>query len=150
MLAEQISAVAPDAMAASDLLDRAGDVTGERVLVLGGGALPVLCGLIRRGAAAAAEFPLNDRGNPDPVELVIVPDVATSGHAAAAIAIARRALLGCGRIVLRPGSGPLARETARLLRLAGFATIRASFGPDGAIVSAERPMFGPTSVRVRA
>ncbi len=132
------------------LLDHAGEVAGAHVLVLGPGSLPVLCGLIRRGAAAAAEAGLAERASVDPAELIVVPRAASLQQAAQAVAIARRALLPCGRIVLRDLSGGLAREIAALLRAAGFVAIRASDDGDGPIITAERPLFGPAMSLARA
>jgi hypothetical protein len=150
MLREHESDDPSIAMPPAALLDAVGDVAGAHVAVLGAGALPVLCGLIRRGAAAAAELALSDRAIADPAEIVVVPRIASGQQAAQAIALARRALLPCGRIVMRDVSGVLERDIAALLRSAGFVGIRTGRDADGAIVSGEWPMFGPVMALARA
>jgi hypothetical protein len=124
------------------LLDAAGCVAGAHVVVLGADALPVLCALIRRGAAAAAEVQLGDRVA-EPAEIAIVPGVTSHAEAARAVASARRALLPCGVVVMRGVDGGLAPEIMSLLRASGFAAIRARPDGDGTVVTAELPMFGP-------
>jgi hypothetical protein len=141
----QITA-SPDAVpprtAGDALLDAAGCVAGAHVVVLGPDALPVLCGLIRRGAAAATESQLGDRVA-EPAEIVIVPGVASPADAARAVDSARRALLPCGVVVIHGADRGLAPEIMSLLQASGFSTIRARPDGDGTVVTAERPMFGP-------
>lgn len=119
-----------------------------------GEALEVMCALIRRGCAAAAEVLLSRRptaGCGDiattdiaPAGIAVVPRLQSPELAAAAVALARRVLEPCGRIVLRDSSETLARHAASLLRNGGFSAIRVRVLPDATLVTAERPFFGPS------
>jgi hypothetical protein len=124
------------------LLDFAGSLEGEHVLVIGG-ALAVMCALIGRGCAAAAEVQLPDRPVVEPADIALVPRLDTLEFAARAVALAQRVLTPCGRIVLRDRSEKLARTAAALLRLNGFSAIRVRVVAGATLVSAERPFFGP-------
>ena len=129
------------------LLDEAGQIEGAHAVVIGERALPVLCALIRRGAAAAAELQATDRSIAEPVELAILPHVASHGTALRAIALAWRSLLPCGRLVMRivPSlheGGVTAQSATALLGRSGFTAIRSRAVDDGFLISADRPLFG--------
>ena len=129
------------------MLDAAAPLESAHAIVVGRGSLEVLCALIGQGCSAATVMAHGGRLPPERAELVLVPLVASLDEAHHAIAIARRALLPCGRIVLRDPNGTLAARMARMLRAAGFSAVRirpcqAHDGVDGAIVSADWPMFG--------
>jgi hypothetical protein len=127
------------------LLDAAEPVAGSRVLVIGRGALETVCGLIRRGCTAATELADCDHAatEAESVETVVVPSVATMGEAQTAVAVATRALIQGGRIALCAPAGALRRHLPALLGAHGFAAVRAWPSPGGAVLTAERPMFGP-------
>jgi hypothetical protein len=111
-------------------------------LVIGPDALEVLCGLIGRGCAGATEMAMAARTQAEPAEILLMPHVATLSDAMQAIAIARRALLPCGRIVLNDRTGALAGDVMGLLRGAGFSAVRAQQHETGTLVTADWPMFG--------
>jgi hypothetical protein len=124
------------------LLDMIGDVAGERALILGRGALDLMCALIKCGAAGVTELCRDSRPERASADLVVVPDLATPvvlGHA-------RRALGGAGRVVVRfrnDPSGRLVLGTSRDLRLHGFSTLRQRRFGVQTLVTAELPLFGP-------
>jgi hypothetical protein len=125
------------------LLDAVGPVAGAHVLVIGDATLGLLCGLIRRGCLSAGEMHGHDRACAEPAELVLVPNLQDGEAAARAVAVARRVVQPGGSIVLRDVAGGLARSVASLLTGAGFSAIRVRPWPRGALISAERPSFGP-------
>ena len=127
------------------LLASIGDVAGHRALVLGRGALDVMCGLIRAGAAEVTELCRNDRPEAASADVVVVPDLATDQLAPGIIERARRALVGAGRIVLRcpiDPSGRLIRSVNRALRLHGFSAVRQRRIGMRILVTARLPFSG--------
>jgi len=124
------------------LLDAAEPLQDAHVLVIGPRSLDIVCGLIRRGCAAALEIPLAGPSCPEPVELVIVPGVDSLEQATAAASLARRSLLPCGRIVMLDTTGRFAAAVARMLRNAGFSGIRSRPLAGGTLLRVEWPMFG--------
>jgi hypothetical protein len=140
-----MQSVTPDPLPAADiaLLDCVGRVDETRVLVIGDATLSMLCGLIRRGCTAAAEMQLHDRPISEPADIVVVPHLEGPDCASRVVALARRVLQPGGRIVLRDPTGALALQTAHLLRMQGFSAVSVRPWSDGALISAERPSFGP-------
>jgi len=128
-----------------ELLDLIGPLAGAHVLVIGPGALETVCGLIRRGCAAAAEVPDPMRGLPDAEEAdaVLVPAVASLTQAWAAVVLAKRVLSMAGRIALRDASFRLGPQLAALLRVQGFCAVRTRKTPEGTVLSGTLPLFGP-------
>ncbi len=120
-------------------------VAGARALVIGHGALEAMCGLIRRGCTAAAEWPLHDRRAPEPdsADIVIVPEVGSFDEAREAIAVGGRALAMGGQIAVGDATGALAPRIVALLRAQGFCSVRTRAAAHGTVVTAERPIFGP-------
>jgi hypothetical protein len=139
---------APAENAVDDLLDCAGPIAGAHALVLGRGALDVLCRLIRQGAAAAASLRRDDRSSATaPADLVILPRCGELPETEAALTLARRLLMPGGRVVLRdagPGRGP---ALAALLGAQGFSHIRCRARPSGAVLTADLPFFWPAGGR---
>lgn len=136
----------PAAPADDVLLDWAEPLQGARVLVVGHGALDLICGLIRRGCTAATEIQAHCRLAPDAdsADLMLVPHVESLADGRAAIGWAVRALVMGGRIAVRDASGGRLRpELAALLRTYGFCRVRTHARPDGVVLTAERPIFGP-------
>jgi hypothetical protein len=131
--------------AGDPLLDAVGPLAGARVLVIGQDALETMCALIRRGCAAATEMRIGDRLAPEPesADAVLVPYLSGAAEAGDAIARASRALAMGGRIALRDVSCELRQTVATLLRMHGFSRMRVRVTRAGAVISAERPIFGP-------
>lgn len=138
-----LAALPPDA--GNDALFAAvGLVDGLHVLVIGGVGLEVLCGLIRRGCTAAAEIPLTDRcTGAEPADIAILPRLTSLAEAASAMVLAARLVLPGGRLVLRDGTGRLARAIAALLPRHGFSAPRRIVDGGQVLLVAERPFFGP-------
>ncbi len=137
-LVEPVAASADD----KDLLDCVGPFEDEHVLVIGD-ALEVMCGLIRRGCAAAAEVSLHERAVTEPADIAVVPRLDTPELAARAVTLARRALAPFGRIILRDRCETLARQAAAMLRREDFSAIRVRVTAQATLVTAECPWFGP-------
>lgn len=128
------------------MLDAAEPLAGAHTLVLAQPSrtsVELLCGLIGRGCGAAAEQAADSPLQVETAEIVLVPQVESLDAATRAILAARRCLLPCGRIVMQDADGTLAKPIARLLAAAGFSFVRITPGADGAIISADWPMFGP-------
>ena len=135
-----------DRPATAGLLDDIDPISRTRILVVGEDTLEVLCALIRRGCAEAAELCRDDRAEAHSADLVLVPHVANLDGMRRAVAQARRALVPGGRVRLRivaDPSGQVRLGAARVLREASFAAIRSRVLPEGTLVSAEQPGFGP-------
>jgi hypothetical protein len=128
------------------LLAAAGPIRGVSALVLahsGLRSLEVLCDLIAQGCGAAAEMPPDGKVPVEPAEIVIVPNPASRSDVQAALALAQRALLPCGRIVFQDDGGDLCRDIVGMLHGAGYCKIRVQAHRAAAIISADKPMFGP-------
>jgi hypothetical protein len=123
------------------LLEEVDPPPGGHALVIGRRTLETLCGLIRRGCLRGTELQPWDPGAPRPEEaqLAVLPDPASLAEAEVAVAIARRALCGGGRIAIRDTPGRLRRELAALLRTQGFVAIATRDMPQGALVLGEWP-----------
>jgi hypothetical protein len=124
------------------LLDAAEPLPDAHVLVIGPRSLDIVCGLIRRGCAAALEIPLAGPSSTEPAELVIVPGVDSLEQATAAASLARRSLLPCGRIVMLDTTGRFATSVALMLRRAGVSGVRSRPIAGGILLRADWPMFG--------
>ena len=129
------------------LLTCIGEVAGERALILGRGALVVMCALIRAGATEVTELCRSDRPEPASADLVVVAGLFSTANVPGIIGHSRRALGTAGRIVLRCPSDPSGRLTqsiSRVLRLHGFSALRMRRAGMQTVVTAELPLFGPT------
>lgn len=127
------------------LLHWAEPLDGARVLVVGHGALDLICGLIRRGCMAATEIQVQGQLAPDAdsADLLLAPHLESLTEGRTAIGWAARALVMGGRIGLRDVSGRHWPALATLLRTHGFCQVRSHARPEGVVVTAERPIFGP-------
>jgi hypothetical protein len=126
------------------LFSAVGPVEGLHVLVIGSDTLEVMCGLIRRGCAAAAEIALKDRpAGTEPADIAILPQLRSLTEAAGAVALAGRLVLPGGRLVLRDCTGRLAGAIAAVLPQHGFSTPRRFTDGRQVVLAAERPFFGP-------
>ena len=128
------------------MLAAAGPLKDTSALVLaqpGLRSLEVLCGLIRQGCAAAAEVAPDRKVPIESAEIVIIPNLTSRSAIQAALSLAQRCLLPCGRIVLQDGIGNLSREIVEMLRVAGFCKICVQALATTTIISADKPMYGP-------
>ncbi|MDR3537756.1 MAG: hypothetical protein P4L71_14760 [Acetobacteraceae bacterium] len=122
------------------LLDGLTGLEDERVLILGHGAVELMCALIRGGCQEVTELRSCDRPEPHVADLVLVPQLASVEQAAMIAGHARRALVPTGRIVLG-APGHLAVPVSRVLRLHGFSGLRRRDGAGGSVLSACLPAF---------
>jgi hypothetical protein len=74
-------------------------------------------------------------------EIVLVPNLTRESDMRAALRLTRRCLLPCGRIVLQDSAGKLGDQIVAALHEAGFSNILIHAQADGAIISANKPMF---------
>jgi hypothetical protein len=132
---------APDAGdPALALLDGLAAQAARHVLVLGHGALELMCALIRGGSHEVTELRAGDRPEATTADLVLVPQVRSADQAVMLVGHARRALVPTGRVVLGV-SGKLATGLVRILRLHGFSAICRRDRVSGSVVSAVLPAF---------
>ncbi len=124
------------------LLEAAAPLGGAHALVVGHHSIDMLCGLIARGCGAALERTLDSQLPAEPAELVIMPCADSLEAATTAIAIARRSLLPCGRLLMLDPTGQNAAAIIRLLHAAGFSAVKSRKLPEGTLLSADWPMFG--------
>ena len=130
---------------ASALFQIVGEVRSKRVLIIGSGALNIMCALLRRGAAAATLLRQGVRPEQHTADLAIAIEIGSEDRAVSAIAHARRALATSGRIILVTAIDPtrrLAEAAARTLRLNGFSAVRIRTIGDHALVAGEFAGFG--------
>ena len=139
----RVQPTAPDADDA--LLEAAGAVIGEHVLVIGHDTPGIVTALACRGAAEITLLGPNARPETDTVDLALVTGIASVGYAQRAIEMARRAMTRTGRTVLRSTSEPddgLADGIIGALRDHGFSSIRVRAAGDRIIVSAALALNG--------
>lgn len=137
-------ATAPDPDAT--LLHLAGEVRGEHVLLIGTGALEIMCSLLRKGAAEVKLLRQGVRPEQAVADLAIATEIDSQDRALAAVAHARRALTQSGRLILRivaDPAGHLAQSVAQTLRLHGFSGVRVRRGSTASLVAGALPWFGP-------
>lgn len=136
-----LSVPAPPGAPGDALLEDVEPPPGGHALVIGRRTLETLCGLLRRGCLRATELQPWDPAalRPEEAQLAVLPDPASLAEAEAAVAIARRALRGGGRIAIRDTAGRLGRDLAALLRAQGFVAVATRDTPQGALVLGEWP-----------
>ncbi|HWA79565.1 MAG TPA: hypothetical protein VG848_04550 [Acetobacteraceae bacterium] len=120
-------AIAPSLDRDSALLQLAGPLCGERVLIIGTEALELLCAALRRGAAMAMLIRQGARPEERSADLVIVTEADSPARTLEAILHAGRALAGAGRILLdigRDPAQPFLNAIVHALRRQGFSTVR--------------------------
>lgn len=133
---------------AAALLQAAGEVRGEHILIIGSGALDIMCALLRKGAAAATMLRQGVRPEQRTAELALATGIDTMDHAESAITHARRALTTGGRVILATAVDPtrrLALAVARTLHMQGFSGVRIRTIGDRAVVAGELALFGPVA-----
>jgi hypothetical protein len=105
-----------------------------------------MCALIRRGAAEVSLLRQGVRPERATADLAVATEIDTPEQALSALTHARRALAASGRLILRLTADPtgrLAKLVARMLRLHGFAAVRATRAGDRTLVTGVLPWFGP-------
>jgi hypothetical protein len=124
------------------LLAACGDVSDERVLIVGPGGLDTMCALIRKGARQVTALRHAERPEAACADLVIAPLIETPADAAGLLSCARRALAPFGRVVLMLPTGKadrLARRVARMLPDHALSLVRARQVGAWTLIAAERP-----------
>lgn len=122
------------------LLDGLTGLERDRVLIIGHGAVELMCALIRGGCQEVTELRRGDRPEAGIADLVLVPQLASADQAAIVIGHARRALLPTGGVVIGT-PGHLATTLTRTLRLFGFSALHRRDAASGSVLSACLPLF---------
>jgi hypothetical protein len=128
------------------LLQLAGEVRNEHVLIIGSGALEIMCALLRKGAAAATLLREGRSPKRAMADLAIMTEIGNLDRMAAAIDLSRDALGVTGRIILRIAADPaqrLASAAAGMLRKRAFSAVRIRTIGAWDFVTGEIPSFGP-------
>ncbi len=138
--------VAPAAVQETNdaLLEAAGPVVGEHVLVIGHDTPGIVAELACRGAAEITLLGPNARAEAATADVALVTGVACVGYAQRAVEAACRALSRTGRIVLRSAAeadDDLADGMTRALRAAGFSRLRLRVAGGRVIASAYLPQL---------
>jgi len=133
---------APEPPQARALLAACGDVSDERVLIVGPDSLDAMCALIREGARQVTALRHADRPEAASADLVVAPYIVSADEAEGLLAYTRRALAPFGRVVLMlptKTADQLARRIVRMLP--GYALSLVRVRPVGAwtVIAAERP-----------
>jgi hypothetical protein len=110
----------------------------DRALVLGHGAIDLVCALIRHGLTEVTEWRCGDRPEAGVADLVLIPKLRSADQAVMLVSHARRALAPTGRVAAQV-PGDLAAGLVRTLRLHGFSAIRRRDAASGSIVSGTVP-----------
>jgi hypothetical protein len=124
------------------LLEAAGPVVGEHVLVIGHDAPDIVAELACRRVAEITLLGPNARPEAAATDVVVVTGVACVGYAQRAVDMACAALSRTGRIVLRSAAEAdtdLADSITRTLREAGFSGLRLCVAGGRIIASAYLP-----------
>jgi hypothetical protein len=133
---------APEPSHERALLAACGDVSDERVLIVGPDSLDAMCALIRRGARQVTAFRHADRLEAASADLVVAPHIVSAEDAAGVLAYARRALAPFGRIVLMlptESADRMARRVAQMLPGHALSLVRARRVGAWTLIAAERP-----------
>ncbi len=131
--------------ATTALLDLMGPVAGQHVLVVGPGALGVMCALNARGAVSVMSLPAKCRARVEAVDVTVAPNVFCADTAEIAILRARASGRAGGCLYLRfaPSEGmALIRQARECLVRHGFNPGRAHWLEDRAVLVAGRAMPG--------
>ena len=111
--------------ATTALVDLIAPVRDEHILVVGPGALEVMCALNARGAVSVIDLPAACRARPEIVDVTVAPNVFSAEAAKIAILRAQRSARPAARLFLRFAPG----NTAGLLHTAQQMLLRHGFGP---------------------
>jgi hypothetical protein len=132
----------PEPPHASALLAACGDVSDDRVLIVGPDGLDAMCALIRQGARQVTALRHADHPEATSADLVVAPHVDTAADAAWLLAHTRRALAPFGRVVLMlptEKADRLARRVAQMLPDYALSLVRARRVGAWTLIAAERP-----------
>jgi hypothetical protein len=132
------------------LIDMAGDVAGDYVLVIGNDMPGLFDALAHRGAADVVPLHPNSRPDAGTMDIALVTGVASVDYADRAVAMSRHAVSGTGRIAVRAlcePAGSLVDGVTRVLRNHGVGAIRARDTSDSVIIRAVLPLFGTSARR---
>lgn len=132
------------------MLNVAEPLQDTQVMVIGHETIEALCALIGRGYGAATEMAIGGWLPTDRAEIGWCRAWDRWMKPRMALALARRVLLPCGRIVMHDTDSLLAEPIICLLRSTGFSVIRARISPHGTIVSDDWQMFGQNAGAVHA
>ena len=126
------------------LLEALGEIEDEsHVLVLGRDGPDLMCALLRAGAPHVTHLRSHERLETDSASLVIVPHVPSLDWLEGTLSPIRRALFTKGRLAVCVDTLPNTQNrVARMLKLHGFAAIRASRVAGRQVLTAEVPAFG--------
>ena len=126
------------------LLEALGAIEDENhILVLGRDGPDLMCALLRAGAPRVTHLRSHERLEADSASLVIVPHVPSLDWLEGALSPIRRALFANGRLAVCVDPLPMTQTRVhRMLKLHGFAAIRASRAAGRQVLSAEVPAFG--------
>ncbi|WP_160123125.1 hypothetical protein [Rhodovarius lipocyclicus] len=117
------------------LLDIAKAGPADRVLVIGGDRLGLLCAALRRGCRSAVAM-VAPPHHPDAADLVVAPGVTSAEEAEAVAESARRALPPGGRLAigLKGAAASMGREVGRALQAHGFRRARLRARAEGGVL----------------
>ncbi len=139
-------------IATTALLDLMGPVEGQHVLVVGPGALEVMCALNARGAVSVMSLPAKCRARVEAVDVTVAPNVFCADTAEIAILRARatRGPRQCLYLRFAPSEGmALIRQARDCLVRHGFDAGRAHWLGDRAVLVAGRALPGAVPPCVR-
>jgi hypothetical protein len=131
----------PDRSSQSEtLIDALQPPAGASAIVIGHNTLETLCGLLRCGCPSAAEMRPDQpvRSSLEPVQLAVLPDPASPSDAAAAVALAGRAVRAGGQIAVRKPPSVAHALLVRLLTAQGFVGITTRRTSAGALILGRR------------
>jgi hypothetical protein len=137
---------APEPSLSRALLAACGDVSDDRVLVVGPDGLDAMCALIRQGAPQVTALRHAERPEAASADLMVAPHVETMAEAEGLLASTRRALAPFGRVVLvlpTQKADQLARHVARMLPTYALSLVRARRVGAWTLIAAERPFSSP-------
>ena len=126
------------------LLEVLGAIEDEdHILVLGRDGPDLMCALLRAGAPRVTHLRSHERLEADSASLVIVPHVPSLDWLESALSPIRHALFANGHLAVCVDPLPMTQARVhRMLKLHGFAAIRASRVAGRPVLTAEVPAFG--------
>ena len=123
-------------------LDLIGPVRDQTVLIVGPGALEMLCALDARGAVPVISVQAGNRSLVGTVDAIVAPNVFCLDTAEITILRALKSGRPACRLYLRFASGegaPLVRQVRACLVRHGFGAVRSHWLGDRVVLAADRP-----------